>query len=169
MVTQLINVVDAHRFASKHRAQVESSDQCGCFYCLQTFSPSAITQWTDDQQTALCPQCGIDAVLGSASGAPLTPAFLRKMHSHWFHYEPISQKNAHQPHLVEAPPLPCDSIGQSRGIPGIRALGIRSDVYERLAKVAEKEKTPLSIYATGIIEHFVAGYEQLSALNPGKD
>lgn len=34
--------------------------------------------------TALCPFCGIDAVLGSASGIALEPAALQRLHEHWF-------------------------------------------------------------------------------------
>jgi acetone carboxylase gamma subunit len=35
-------------------------------------------------QTALCPECGIDSVIGDASGYPITEAFLGKMKTFWF-------------------------------------------------------------------------------------
>jgi hypothetical protein len=35
-------------------------------------------------QTALCPHCGIDSVISSASGYPITAAFLHRMHDYWF-------------------------------------------------------------------------------------
>jgi hypothetical protein len=35
-------------------------------------------------QTALCPKCGIDAVIGSKSGYPMTQEFLQAMEKHWF-------------------------------------------------------------------------------------
>jgi hypothetical protein len=35
-------------------------------------------------QTALCPRCGIDSVLGSASGYPINREFLQKMNEYWF-------------------------------------------------------------------------------------
>lgn len=34
----------------------------GCFGCLKTFPVSAIEEYTDDD-TAVCPHCGIDSVL----------------------------------------------------------------------------------------------------------
>ncbi|HET7463713.1 MAG TPA: cytoplasmic protein [Longimicrobium sp.] len=74
----------AHRFSSRHRAQVMASDLCACFHCRATFAPAEIEEWVDDGQTALCPRCGIDAVLGSACPYPLTPAFLERMRRHWF-------------------------------------------------------------------------------------
>src|SRR3954470_14975353 len=77
-------LVDAHKHASKHRAEVEASGQCGCFFCFRRFAPSAIKVWTDGQQTALCPSCGVDSVLGSNSSHRLDDAFLRRMHLHCF-------------------------------------------------------------------------------------
>lgn len=64
-----------------------------CFYCLSTFAPTEVKEHVDKgarrgkvppDQTALCPHCGIDSVLGSASGYPLTPEFLKAMHDYWF-------------------------------------------------------------------------------------
>ncbi len=60
---------------------------CGCFYCLKTFPPSEIEQWTDEPNggsTAICPKCGIDAVIGDASGYELNDQFLFAMHHWWF-------------------------------------------------------------------------------------
>ncbi|WP_054058134.1 MULTISPECIES: hypothetical protein [Pseudomonas] len=79
-----MDVISAHLFSINHRAQIEASDHCGCFYCLGVFSPSAITEWVDLDRTALCPKCGIDSVIGSASRLPITLEFLSKMHEHWF-------------------------------------------------------------------------------------
>lgn len=86
----------AHKHSSLHRAEIEQSASCACFHCLSTFAPSAITEWidwpvdtpkdqrTDAGKTAICPECGIDSVLGSASGYPLTQQFLLEMRAHWF-------------------------------------------------------------------------------------
>ena len=79
-----IDLGAAHKHCVRHRAEIEVSDLCGCFYCLSTFVPSEIMEWTDDGQTALCPRCPVDAVLGSASGLPITREFLARMHERWF-------------------------------------------------------------------------------------
>jgi hypothetical protein len=71
-----------------HRAELESSDICGCFYCLSIFPFTAITEWIDEgthkAATALCPNCPVDSVIGSASGYPITPEFLKRMREYWF-------------------------------------------------------------------------------------
>lgn len=74
----------AHRHSLRHRADVERSDRCGCFYCRAIFAPSTIDRWVDDGDTALCPHCEIDSVIGDASGFPIDDAFLRRMHARWF-------------------------------------------------------------------------------------
>lgn len=96
------DLIDAHRHSANHRAELLGSDSCGCFYCLTIFTPQAISDWVDgpaegpDGQahlagtTAACPLCGVDAVIGSASGYPLTPQFLQQMQAHWFHRGPVA-------------------------------------------------------------------------------
>jgi hypothetical protein len=79
-----MDVIQAHKHCTAHRAVVESSDLCGCFYCLGVFKPSEIAKWVDSENTALCPKCGIDSVIGSQSEVPLTPEFLGQMRHHWF-------------------------------------------------------------------------------------
>ncbi len=80
--------IDAHRHSINNRSELIESDQCGCFYCRRLFPPSKIEEWTDDDdevgQTALCPYCGIDSVIGSKSGFPITRDFMKIMNRHWF-------------------------------------------------------------------------------------
>lgn len=79
----------AHKKSIHHRKEIEASKICGCFYCEKTFRPTDISDWTDTdgerhQQTALCPHCGIDSVVGDHSGFEITDTFLRAMHDAWF-------------------------------------------------------------------------------------
>lgn len=79
----------AHKFSSVHRKDVEGSEICGCFYCLSVFPPKVIEEWIDEDkegvaQTAMCPRCGIDSVIGSKSGFPITNDFLTAMRRRWF-------------------------------------------------------------------------------------
>lgn len=74
----------AHKSSTHNRQQIAQSDVCGCFYCLAVFGPSEIKEWVDNDDTALCPRCGIDSVLGSASGFSINEEFLRRMREYWF-------------------------------------------------------------------------------------
>lgn len=78
----------AHRHCNHHRYEIISSEICACFYCFAVFKPEAIEIWVDEQdgvgQTAVCPMCFVDAVIGSSSRLPLDNAFLKMMHEYWF-------------------------------------------------------------------------------------
>ncbi len=81
--------ITAHRHSIRHRTEISGSEVCGCFYCLAIYPPSEIAEWVDEDDngnrvTAICPRCGIDSVIGSKSGYPITADFLNKMHRHWF-------------------------------------------------------------------------------------
>ncbi|MBL7940690.1 MAG: hypothetical protein JNL43_15115 [Flavobacteriales bacterium] len=81
--------MQAHRFSSHHRAQVLASDSCGCFHCKRIFTSREVSEWVDPDesglgQTALCPYCGIDAVIYRISGYPFDKEFLTRMNRHWF-------------------------------------------------------------------------------------
>jgi hypothetical protein len=84
VVMQKSDFDQAHRFSSNHRQAIENDSACGCFYCLNIFSSSEIQQWIDNGQTAMCPYCGIDSVIGESAGFPITESFLRGMHKRWF-------------------------------------------------------------------------------------
>jgi hypothetical protein len=79
-------LVAAKALASRHRSALEASSRCACFFCFRAFPTSEIKAWIDANTTALCPRCGVDAVLGNASGLSISDGFLRKMHQHYFAY-----------------------------------------------------------------------------------
>lgn len=77
--------IRAHKHSIRHRAEIQASEICGCFYCLSIFPPDDIEIWLNEGDgTALCPKCGIDSVIGSVAGFPITSEFLTKMKAHWF-------------------------------------------------------------------------------------
>ena len=65
-------IIDSHDHTIRHKTEILQSDICGCFYFITTFRPIDIIEWTDDKQTALCPNCGIDSVIGEKSGFPVS-------------------------------------------------------------------------------------------------
>lgn len=76
--------IEAYEHTSGHRLEIEASSLCGCFYCFAMMSPGDIVSWIDAKTTALCPKCGIDSIIGDASKFTINPAFLARMHAHWF-------------------------------------------------------------------------------------
>lgn len=72
-----------HKLSSNHRYLLENqSGECRmtCFYCLQTSHVSEVKEWIDKEDTALCPQCGIDSILPGT----LSDEDRQSMHNFYF-------------------------------------------------------------------------------------
>ena len=77
-------IIKAHKHSSMHRDSLEKDYVCGCFFCIEIFNPKEITEWIDNGQTAMCPKCGIDSIIGESSGYPIKKEFLKEMNEYWF-------------------------------------------------------------------------------------
>ena len=104
-------LTQAHEHSMHNRPFVTGRVRCGCFYCQQTYAADEIKDWTHDGQTAICPRCGVDAVL-SAHTDPLAADFLDQMHARWFKHtvqlaltDPVSGSSLHHETLVAALPV----------------------------------------------------------------
>lgn len=82
MVNAMPDLESATRLdGSRHnRAHMISGTVCGCFHCCAVFSADEIAEWIDDDRTALCPRCGVDAVLAGTTD----PATLHDLHTRAF-------------------------------------------------------------------------------------
>lgn len=93
----MLNRVDLdsiHRYSDHHRDLIELSDRAGCFHCGAIFAPSEIRDWLGGRQgeggrpadadTALCPRCGVDAVLPSGAPILFSADLLAAMRAHFF-------------------------------------------------------------------------------------
>ncbi|MDE4161466.1 MAG: cytoplasmic protein [Pseudophaeobacter sp. bin_em_oilr2.035] len=87
----MMDLDQAHTFSTRHRESLENSDRAGCFHCCAIFDPTEIDEWIEENSfadrpagfTAMCPRCGIDAVLAEAD-VPLSTEFLKQMYKRWF-------------------------------------------------------------------------------------
>ena len=68
----------------RNRQEVLASVNCGCIACLCLFPASDVVAWADKGETAICPFCGIDAVLGDATGWGITPELLAELNEVYF-------------------------------------------------------------------------------------
>ncbi len=76
--------IEAHEYCTQNKENLQKDTICGCFYCLEIFSPKEIKMWLNREDTALCPYCCVDSVIGESSGYPITKEFLKKMNEYWF-------------------------------------------------------------------------------------
>ncbi len=96
-----------HKLSSRNRDLIEGTRHCGCFFCLETFEASAVTEWTPEPNggdvTALCPKCGVDSVLPAREGAKVDREILLAMRAYWFpHASAIPVDGAAAPNAAQA-------------------------------------------------------------------
>lgn len=71
--------------SSHHRASLLASDVAVCYYCFAAFPPDTISKWCDGEnhdQTAICPHCEVDAVVGFTG--PVDWAWVQAAHTGGF-------------------------------------------------------------------------------------
>jgi hypothetical protein len=86
----------AYRYTTNNWAQIAASKVCGCCNCVQIFPAEEVAAWTGldmgnmndpkavESQTALCPRCGTEAVIGDGAGFAVNANFLARMNEAWF-------------------------------------------------------------------------------------
>ena len=77
MITEFATetLLSAHSHCTGNNSQLIENELCGCFYCLATYSPGEINEWIiekDKRETAICPKCDTDSVIGSKSEYPVS-------------------------------------------------------------------------------------------------
>lgn len=73
-----------HTYSSHNRKWVDTSMVCHCFSCKRQVPREDVVRFIDDGQTALCPICGVDALLPDGIDEPLDEVILSEMHEYWF-------------------------------------------------------------------------------------
>ncbi len=79
-----LKIRKAHKHTFRNRKEIEASEVCGCGSCARVFPVSEIKAWADEGETAICPYCDVDILIGDASGIPLTEEFLNAMAKKYF-------------------------------------------------------------------------------------
>ncbi len=76
-----------HDHCIRNREEIARSQRCFCFYCTLVFPATDVVSWVREasgHDTALCPNCGIDSVIGDASGFAPDEGLIRGMREIWF-------------------------------------------------------------------------------------
>lgn len=58
-----MNVQQAGQASKYNRTHLTGGRPCSCYFCLAAFDGGEVEAWGDEGQTALCPRCGMDAVV----------------------------------------------------------------------------------------------------------
>lgn len=72
-----------------NRKEIEASSHCVCLYCQEVYRATEVKDYIIDssldfKETALCPRCGANTVLGDVTGIPFYEELIAKLHCHYF-------------------------------------------------------------------------------------
>lgn len=72
---------ELHERAHDNEIEILGSKTCSCFFCRQTYDARKVNDWVNGQNgmTAICPECGMDAVIGDKGGEPLSKETLKAL------------------------------------------------------------------------------------------
>jgi len=73
----------AHKFANDNLWYLHEEQECVCIYCLSRFNSKDIEDYYMDD-TACCPVCWVDGVIGEKSGYSFDDDEARMMHDFFF-------------------------------------------------------------------------------------
>lgn len=75
-----------HKYCTNNHKSLSKAKKCGCFYCCTIFNPAEIVEWVEQDDSAVCPHCGIDSVIPESETGEyeLTEELLKEMYKVWF-------------------------------------------------------------------------------------
>lgn len=143
-----------HRESSRHREILEESTECGCFHCKKIYDPIEIVDWCDcnrgiGNQTAICPYCCIDSVIGNAS-IDICAEMLNDMHDYYFNISNVcyEYESEEQISLQEYDelffPVPPWEKGSADDYQKKQRQARKAETPEEVTAEIEEEKTGLN-------------------------
>ncbi len=74
-------LIDIQKRTHNNEVQILHSKTCSCLFCRQTYDARLVNDWVNDEHgmNAICPECGMDAVIGDNGGEPIDKALLKEL------------------------------------------------------------------------------------------
>ena len=74
------------KHAKDNELEIVQSNLCGCYFCRHIFSARDVGDWVEEDHhvSAVCPECGMDAVIGDHSGVPISKDLLKEMNEYFY-------------------------------------------------------------------------------------
>ena len=73
-------LVELQKRTHNNEIEILRSKTCSCLFCRQTYDARKVNDWINDERgmSAICPECGMDAVVGDNGGEPLDKTTLKE-------------------------------------------------------------------------------------------
>ncbi|MBQ8293293.1 MAG: hypothetical protein IJX78_05790 [Bacilli bacterium] len=81
---QKLKLEKIHAYCTNNKELIGRSDKCYCFHCKKIIDSNEITRYLTEEDTALCPYCGIDAVIPDCIDEEINEELINDMNNYWF-------------------------------------------------------------------------------------
>lgn len=75
---------DLHLRTYLNASDFQSGKECCCIYCQRFFPTDKVVEFVDDDDTALCPYCGIDSVIALGADVEVSKELLAELNKRYF-------------------------------------------------------------------------------------
>lgn len=74
------------KHTANNEIEILTSENCSCVFCRHTYSARLVKDWVSDNKgtNAICPNCGIDSVVGDSSGYTFDKEELKQINLYFF-------------------------------------------------------------------------------------
>lgn len=74
----------AIEYATSNVEALRESEQAACYYCMKIYSALEVVEFIPEENTAICPKCGIDSVLPGTCGIEFSEENLNIINDYYF-------------------------------------------------------------------------------------
>lgn len=77
---------EIYKHTKNNEIDILNSKKCSCLFCRQTYDARRVSDWSNENNkiSAVCPECGMNAVVGDASGFSLDHDTLKQLNLTYF-------------------------------------------------------------------------------------
>lgn len=74
-------LIELQKRTHNNEIEILHSKTCSCLFCRQTYDARTVNDWVNDENgmSAICPECGMDAVIGDNGGEPIDKGLLKEL------------------------------------------------------------------------------------------
>lgn len=73
-----------HTYSYNNKQLIQKSNECYCFHCESKINAKEIVSFIDNDKTALCPLCNVDAIIPDCIEEEITKELIDEMKRFWF-------------------------------------------------------------------------------------
>ena len=72
-----------HSSTKHNRELIDKSNMCYCYHCKKSFLSQEVKEYSESNDSAICPDCNNSALIPDAADDKISMAIVNQMHDYW--------------------------------------------------------------------------------------